>query len=233
MAVRKALIIGAGRIGAGFKWADDAYTHAGAYRALKDRVDLIAFVEPNAERADAAERKWGVTAYETLEEALTSWKPNVVSVCTQPEDQINVMARLEVDPNVEGLWVEKPYMGFPSKKPVQVNYMRRGDWTHQYYATRSWPDRLGDLRDANTRLVVYGKDDLTTKSHFEDLAKWWKCPLDYRPFQGPCAYILETEDGKQRFFDNGGVDGGTCFRAMLGNLLDYLDNGTSLWSPHE
>ncbi len=222
--VRKALIVGAGRIGAGFKWADDAYTHAGAYRALKDRVDLIAFVEPNAERADAAERKWGVTAYETLEEALTSWKPSVVSVCTQPEDQISVMSRLEVDPNVEGIWCEKPYMGFPSKKAVQVNYMRRGDPVHQQIAANL----------PGETLIVYGKDDLTTRCHFEDLAKWWKADLDYRPFQGPCAYVYGTR-GKRTvgFFDNGGVCGGICFKAMLGNLLDHLDNGTPLWSPHE
>lgn len=221
--MRKALIIGAGRIGAGFKWADDAYTHAGAYRALKDRVDLIAFVEPNPERADAAEKKWGVTAYETLEEALTSWKPNVVSVCTQPEDQINVMARLEVDPNVEGIWCEKPYMGFPSKKAVQVNYMRRGDSKHRCLAD----DYQGG------QLIVYGKDDLTTRVHFEDLAKWWGAKLDYRPFQGPCAYVYVNPDGQTvDWFDNGGVSGGYCFKNMLGNLLDHLDKNTPLWSPH-
>jgi hypothetical protein len=231
--MRKALIIGAGRIGAGYLWTDDAYTHAGAYRALKDRVDLIAFVEPNPERADAAEKKWGVTAYETLEEALTSWKPSIVSVCTQPEDQINVMSRLEIDPNVEGIWCEKPYMGFPSKKAVQVNYMRRGDPDHTYYVERVWTDRLGNKRDYPERLIVYGKDDLTTRCHFEDLAKWWECQLDYRPFQGPCAYIVETSDGTHRFFDHGGVNGGDCFKQMLGNLLDHLDLNKPLWSPHE
>ena len=231
---RKALIIGAGRIGAGWGWKDLSYTHAGAYRAHKDRVELIAFVEPNAERADQAERMWGVTAYETLEEALTSWKPSIVSVCTQPEDQINVMSRLEIDPNVEGVWCEKPYMGFPSKKPVQVNYMRRADPGHQFWKERVWRDRLGDTRNYPERLIVYGKDDLTTRCHFYDLAKWWGCVLEYRPFNGPCAYILETSDGKARFFDNGGVDGGFCFQGMLKNLLDHLDNDTPLWSPaHE
>jgi hypothetical protein len=218
--MRKALIIGAGRIGAGFRWADDSYTHAGAYRALKDRVDLIAFVEPNPERADAAEKKWGVTAYETLEEALTSWKPSIVSVCTQPEDQINVMSRLEIDPNVEGIYCEKPYMGFPSKKAVQVNYLRRGDPAHRHIAS---------MPHLNTRLIVYGKDDLTTKCHFLDLAEWWKCELDYRPFNGPCAYAVQGAGS--RFFDNGGVNGGECMKAMLGNLLDHLDKNTPLWSP--
>jgi hypothetical protein len=219
--MRKALIVGAGRIGAGYLWTDDAYTHAGAYRALKDRVDLIAFVEPNPERADAAEKKWGVTAYETLEEALTSWKPSIVSVCTQPEDQINVMSRLEIDPNVEGIWCEKPYMGFPSKKAVQVNYMRRGDPVHQSIAYFGNADKI----------IVYGKDDLTTRCHFEDLAKWWECELDYRPFNGPCAYAIKG--AFQMFFDSGGVNGGECFKAMLGNLLDHLDKNTPLWSPHD
>ena len=218
--MHRALIIGAGRIGAGFKWHDDAYTHAGAYRALKDRVELIAFVEPNPERADAAEKKWGVTCYETLEEALTSWKPNVVSVCTQPEDQINVMARLEADPFVEALWVEKPYMGFPSKKAVMVNYMRRADLLHRNIAR--------DLPGGT--LIVYGKDDLTTKCHFEDLARFWCASLDYRPFQGPCAYVYQ-HGGRAEWFDNGGVDGGRCFKSMLGNLLDHLEFGYPLWSP--
>lgn len=222
--MNKALIIGAGRIGAGFRWMDDSYTHAGAYRAHKDRVDLIAFVEPNPERADAAEKKWGVTAYETLEEALTSWRPNIVSVCTQPEDQINVMSRLEVDPHVEAIWCEKPYMGFPSKKPVQVNYMRRADPLHR----RMLDD---NMRLWGGTLIVYGKDDLTTRCHFEDLAKFWKASLDYRPFNGPCAYVYTCRTAAW-WFDNGGVDGGTCFKAMLGNLLDHLDNGTPLWSPH-
>lgn len=219
---RKALIIGAGRIGAGWGWKDLSYTHAGAYRAHKDRVELIAFVEPNAERADQAERMWGVTAYETLEEALTSWKPSIVSVCTQPEDQINVMSRLEIDPNVEGVWCEKPYMGFPSKKAVQVNYMRRGDPVHRRIAADQ----------AHFKLIVYGKDDLTTRCHFDDLAKWWKCELDYRPFNGPCAYAI-VNNHDHRFFDNGGVNGGECFRNMLRNLLDHLDFNHPLWSPHE
>jgi hypothetical protein len=79
---------------------------------------------------------------------------------------------------------------------------------------------------------VYGKDDETTRCHFEDLAKWWGSELVYRPFNGPCAYILEDdEEDRDYFFDNGGVDGGTCFKAMLGNLLDHIDKGDPLWSP--
>lgn len=231
MEKHRALIVGAGRIGAGWNWADDAYTHAGAYMALKDRVSLVGFVEPDEERAIAAQNKWGVPCWDRLESALQSLKPDVVSVCTQPEDQLRILPVLDVYHTVNGIWCEKPYMGYPAKKPVQVNYLRRGCPEHQFWKNRRWTNRRGDEEDYPVRLVVYGKDDLTTRCHFEDLAKWWDCDLDYRPFQGPCAYVLETSDGKYRFFDAGGVDAGYCMKAMLGNLLDHLDNLFPLWSP--
>jgi hypothetical protein len=220
MAIRhRALIIGAGRIGAGFNWNDDAYTHAGAYRALSDRVELVGFVEPDLERRVKANLKWGVPSYDNVQIALEALKPNIVSVCVQPEQQKDVFEFLEN--GIKGVWCEKPFMGggfFPY--PIQVNYMRRGDKEHRFIAS---------VKEMASRLIVYGKDDIHTRCHFEDLAKWWNVPLDYRPFNGPCAYIV-TGAG-HRFFDNGGVDGGTCFKAMLRNLLDHVDNGTPLWSP--
>lgn len=220
MEKHRALIIGAGRIGAGFNWHDDAYTHAGAYRALKNRVELVGFVEPNPERGDAAEKKWKVLSYESVQEALTSLKPSIVSVCTQPEDQIRILPLLDGFDSVKGIWCEKPYMGYEAQKPVQVNYLRRGDPFHR------------DIRSMipGGKLIVYGKDDLTTRCHFDDLALFWSAELDYRPFPGPCAYVYER-NGKAEWFDAGGVDAGYCMKSMLNNLLDHVDNQTSLWSP--
>lgn len=217
----RALIVGAGRIGAGYNWHDDAYTHAGAYQALSDRVDCWGFVDPDADRRLAAEKKWKRRVYWDLHSALTLETPDIVSICTQPQDQYAAIAQC-IKAGVKYIWCEKPYEG-PRNWPgvsIQVNYMRRGDPVHQFMALNA---------GLISSLVVYGKDDIHTKCHFEDLAKWWKCKLDYRPFNGPCAYIV-TGAGS-RFFDNGGVDGGTCFKAMLGNLLDHMDNGTELWSP--
>lgn len=216
----RALIVGAGRIGAGFNWSDDAYTHAGAYKALPERVKLIGFVEPDESRAVAAQAKWGIPSWDRLESSLQNMKPDIVSVCTPPEDQIRVLPILEAFPSVKAIWCEKPYMGYACKKPVQVNYMRRADDLHRRIA-QGWP---------GGRLIVYGKDDLTTRCHFEDLAVFWKAALDYRPFQGPCAYVFENAAGAL-WFDNGGVNAAVCFRSMLGNLLDHLDTGTPLWSP--
>lgn len=218
----RAVIIGAGRIGAGFNWHDDAYTHAGAYKALPNRVELVGFVEPNVERAAAATKKWGKAVFHRIEDALANLQPDIVSLCVQPEQQEEALG--QVISRVEGVWCEKPFMsrGYAGY-PIQVNYMRRGDKQHQILAADKQYSR---------RLIVYGKDDIHTRCHFEDLAKWFDADLIYRRFDGPCAYVLQdiTQD-KDYFFDDGGVNGGVCFEAMLNNLLDHVDTGIPLWSP--
>lgn len=216
MPKHRAVIVGAGRIGAGWNWNDDGYTHVGAYLALKDRVELVGFVERDTARGEAAFKKWGVPWATTLNYFDDF---DIVSVCTQPEQQKEVMASLPK--NVKGAWVEKPWVsGEWTKFPVQVNYQRRADYVHR---------ALAAAHGLNKRLVVYGKPDETTMCHFRDLSRFWKVPLDYRPFHGPCAYVLETES-QPLWFDNGGVDSAECFKAMCGNLLDHIDNGTELWS---
>ena len=212
------LIVGAGRIGAGFNWHDDAYTHAGASQALRDRIELVGFVEPDTERALAAKAKWNVPVYENTFIGLEVLKPEVVSVCTQPDQQQSVLA--ECVGKVQGVWCEKPFMGGEYPFPIQVNYMRRADPTHRDLAWKLRP------RHKEVKLVVYGKDDIHTRCHFEDLSKWWGVEMDYRPFNGPCAYAVG-----RMFFDQGGVDGGECFKGMLQNLLDHLDHNLTLWSP--
>lgn len=217
------LVVGAGRIGAGYNWHDDSYTHAGACHALRDRVELVGFVETDIKRAVAAKSKWCVPVYEDMPTALFALNPNVVSVCTPPEDHVKSVDWLSEQQSVDGIWVEKPFESSDVRATpplVQVNYMRRGDEIHRVVANR-FP---------GGRLVVYGKDDIHTKCHFEDLARWWKAGLDYRPFQGPCAYVYEHNNSHQ-FFDNGGVDGGMCFKAMLGNLLNAIEGKERLWSP--
>lgn len=219
MSKHRLLIVGAGRIGAGFGWHDDVYTHAGAARALSDRVELVGFVDPSIERAGAAMTKWKKPVYQDLPTAIHALKPDLLSVCVQPEQQVEVLE--QIPDSIKGIWCEKPYMGpDESKIPIQVNYLRRADPSHQYIAS---------VPQHNTALIVYGKDDIHTKCHFLDLAKWWKCQLDYRVFNGPCAYIV-TGAGS-RFFDKGGVDPAYCMKGMLKNLLDCVDFDSSLWSP--
>lgn len=229
MARHRAVIIGAGRIGAGWNWLDDAHTHAGAYLALKDRVELVGFVEPIHERAYAASQKWGLDWRGTISEAVDMWMPDIVSICTKDDDHaktfIEVLKAYEpCQEMLKGIWVEKPfYLGNDGELPIpiQVNYQRRADPLHRTLAV---------AKVLNKRLVVYGKDDETTRCHFRDLSRFWEVPLDYRPFQGPCAYVLET-NGAPLWFDNGGIDSGKCFKLMLGNLLDAVEGKADLWSP--
>jgi predicted dehydrogenase len=191
---------------------------------MSDRVELVGFVEPDLERRVKANLKWGVPSYDNVPIALEALKPDIVSVCVQPEGQAEIINRLDLyEDGLRGVWCEKPYVSRkPQFVPVQVNYMRRGDTIHQ---------KLADYVDGG-KLIVYAKDDIHTKCHFEDLAKWWKATLDYRTFNGPCSYLYRTPGmGSDIWFDNGGVDGGTCFKAMLENLLDHVDTGAPLWSP--
>jgi hypothetical protein len=230
----RAVIVGAGRIGAGYQWGDLEYTHAGAYRALADRVEHVGFIEPDVERAQSAKLKWHVPVYEDIPTGLMALRPTIVSICVQPSEQYHVYKQLMDTVGLKGIWQEKPFsrpfelLDWP---PIQVNYMRRADPFHQSLAY-DWPGRR--------KLVVYGKVDIHTLCHFEDLAKWWKCDLDYREFSGPCAYVLREEnlDGTSHdlFFDNGGFNvksrtPAMAMKAMLGNLLDHVDGGVNLWSP--
>ena len=219
----KALIIGAGRIGAGYKWDQDlSYTHSGAYKALSDRVELLGFLEPIVERGAAASRKWGLPYFTSpLESTVKELKPDIISICTQPETQSLIYEQLR-GCSARVLWTEKPYWG-PRKFPIptQVNYMRRADPRHQAIAENAPMEAL----------IVQGKLDHHTVPHFEDLARWWKVKrIIYHIFDGPCSYTIEGNGGYAPF-PNGGVDGGKCFKGMLENIIAFLDNGTPLWSP--
>lgn len=217
----RAAIIGAGRIGCGFNWSDDAYTHAGAYRHWGARVKLGGVIEKDPERRSAAQTKWAVPVSDRLD-WLMDLRPDIVSICTNPEDRHEILDFLRGKPWLKGVWCEKPWKGGKLHCPTQVNYMRRADPAHQFYASKA---------GTHLRLVVYGKPDETTMCHFYDLSYWWKVPLEYRDYNGPCAYILETPE-KAVFFDKGGVEGGPCFSLMLANLIDHVENPKiPLFSP--
>jgi hypothetical protein len=218
MAKHRAVIIGAGRIGAGYRWEDPLYTHAGAYNALKDRVELVGFVEPDYERASAANTKWGVPVYEDVPTALKAMRPGIVSVCVQPDKQQEVMNLL--DPEL-AVYCEKPCVSTSEHEFVQVNYIRRADVLHQVL-------RHLDLRHA--KLTIWAKDDIHTKCHFDDLAAFWGIRnISYNVIDGGCSYQLEVGDRTIKF-DKGGCNGGVCMQRMLQNLLDSIEGRDTLWS---
>lgn len=223
MGKHRAVVIGAGRIGAGYEWSDLAYTHAGAYQALRDRVELVGFIEPDNDRAVSAKLKWHVPVYEDVPTGLMALRPDIVSVCVQPAQQQGVLSLI---PDEVAIWCEKPFV---SKAPdedeirfIQVNYLRRGDVLHQVL-------RHCDLRQAH--LTVWGKGDIHTTCHFDDLRYFWGCKnYTYNVIDGPCRYELNMGD-RILTFNNGGVVGGDCMKRMLQNLLDSIEGRDKLWSP--
>jgi hypothetical protein len=219
--MRRAMVVGAGRIGSGWNWHDLSYTHAGAIQANKDRVQLVGFVEPDADRAAAAKRIWEAPVYENCIIGMEVLKPDIVCIATQPENQVEVISNT---PGAKAYYCEKPYWAGKTSIPTQINFIRRADPVHQEIAKNCW---------LPPTLYVQGKLDHHTVPHFVDLAKWWNVrSFTYSPFQGPCSYHVDM-GSYVKYFENGGVDGGVCMKFMLANLLDHLDTGKPLWSPHE
>lgn len=263
MEKHRAVIIGAGRIGAGYEWPEHpfVYTHADAYLKLKDRVTLESFVEPDAERAAAAEKKYGIPAYRTFEDIPKP--PNIVSICVKPEDRWKVFEGLTPRREyVNGLWIEKPFEAparalDPTVK-VQVNYIRRFDTLHRVTKQMIDQGALGKL----LQLVVMAKHDIHTVCHFGDLSRWWGVDYTYVS-TSECEYVnteyeLIGTKGKIRFYQGGmsatkftyqeskwfpgamvpHADGQLCpgepklfMERALGNLLDAVEGKAELLSP--
>lgn len=176
----RALIVGAGRIGSGYGWAPTpmVYTHADAYLALGDRVELLGFVEPDEERAHAAEKEYGVPAINSLVRALKEIKPDIVSICTQPNERAGIIDAC-ISNGVKAIWCEKPlaierWAQGRDRVFCNVNYWRRADSPHH----RIKRDLDGGLYGEILRMVVIAKRDVHTVCHLTNLALWWGVPKD-------------------------------------------------------
>jgi predicted dehydrogenase len=204
--LHRAVIIGAGRIGAGWNWMATpfVYTHADAYRAMGHRVELAAFVETDEARAKAAEAKYGVHVYSKIEEAIGVEEADIVSVCVQPKDQLEVMGKIPA--SVKGIWCEKPWMGFETTKPVQVNYIRRFERVHIKMKSLMESGKIGKP----LTLVVQAKADESTACHFADLARFWGIPVEMVQYVGTggmeyvtTTYAVMCERGLISFSEGG------------------------------
>ena len=235
-----AAIIGCGRIAAGIgDWPRTPYiyTHAEAYLALKDRVQLRWMLDKQGAIGLMAYEKFkdhGVGAIGggdwriDLRQAMLSAPAEIVSVCVPPAAQVEVVAELAKYPCIKGAWIEKPFMlkEWPKHWKINVNYIRRADALHRELEPSPF----------KTLLRVKAKKDIHTVCHFTDLARFWhlgKHRFEYTEFDGPCSYELELNfivTTKLRVFNDGGVTGG-FMEAMLGNLLDAVEGKAELWSP--
>ncbi len=220
-----ALIIGAGRMGAGAGGFDTypyAYNHAAMYRACG--VELAGFVEPDIERQLLARARWGVSGWQDLEAALKDTEPSLVSVCTPEAIRESVLTTLAMFRSVRGVLCEKPYGTTKTDWPfvVQVHYPRRFCPVHRAVrvATHQMP--------GSKTLVVWARKDLTTAVHFTNLAHWFGADLVYQDNRGeiPGTNSYRLECGKWAVeFRNGGVAGG-FMQTALADLIAAVTSGT-------
>jgi len=249
MPKHRAVIIGCGRMGAcrDHQSSIANYSHIEAYLALKDRVEVVGFVDRVLARAQWAAEKWGVEFYgDHVTAALEALQPDIVSVCTPPSDRYEIIRACEGSSSIRGIWCEKPYTmtwvpymrDAVTEIKVQVNYIRRFDTRHQKIRRRLVSEDGIPFQPAD--LIVISANDIHTTSHFTDLAEFWGIPTDrlrYIPFHGPSLYILRQpgpEAGRyagwrDEAFIGGGVETG-FMEAALGNLLDAVDGTGELIS---
>ena len=244
MAKHRALIIGAGRIGSGFGWMPTSYvyTHADAYLALKDRVELVGFVEPDPGRLECAGAKYGGSdgfkTFRTLEPALAELKPDVVSICTQPAERAVPLALCNQIAGIRYFWCEKPLalLDVPIDTHIQVNYWRRFEPMHRQIKDKLEAGDYGEI----VRLVVCAKRDVHTVCHFTDLALWWGvspakftyCDVPASDFT-TCEYTLYTTTRVLRFKAGGAlmaVDEGYRSTIFPGMRLPLCKRSKG-WSP--
>lgn len=224
----RAVIIGGGRIGVG----NDrfAYSHLRAYKALRNRIELVGIVETDSAIREYLKRTYGIPVFSGLEFCPLDFE--VVSICTPPcaRERLAVFLDLQRRP-IKGVWCEKPYLlertDWPW--PVQVNYIRRFDPYH--VGIKPQPRHSPEL-------FVIAKADIHTVCHFTDLARMWHVPvgaLRYYPYFGPCSYLLRSMSPcgmRERHFPLGGVKNPQgCMNRALANLLDVIEGKAELISP--
>ncbi|MCS5707695.1 Gfo/Idh/MocA family oxidoreductase [Candidatus Berkiella cookevillensis] len=133
MQVYKAVVIGAGQMGAGID--DKLVSHAAAFKN-NPRCQLLAIFDPSVENLEKAASHWEVEGYSDMESMLRDKQPDIVSICS-PDFMHATQMELVAEYSPKAIIVEKPVAlnlndlskieHFFSKRNtiVAVNYTRR------------------------------------------------------------------------------------------------------------
>lgn len=174
-------IIGAGRIGAMLDDPGNPHilTHAHGYKACEG-FEIVGFVDPNLDKAEAASSRWGGDAFESIEKLFETQSVEVVSVCLPDELHYATLLALAEKP-VKFIFLEKPAVRTPAEADevrtlygelpirVQVNYTRR--FVPEIRSIRE-AVRSGNYGKFLTGTGHYGKGLLHNGSHMVDLLQF-------------------------------------------------------------
>jgi predicted dehydrogenase len=194
----KAVIIGAGRIGATFDSPGDrsVLTHAHALSRTSGVVLCAAF-DTDPDSLKRAAGRWGVVPYASFDEMMSTIRPEIVSVCV-PDDQHEKYLRDVIPYAPRLVLAEKPVTdSYTNAKAIarayadngilcNVNYIRRFD---PYLAELRSAYRNGDLGELLYGFAVYGKGVLHNGSHLIDLLRWFFGEIETAtPYHGICDF---------------------------------------------
>ncbi|MBM3251185.1 MAG: Gfo/Idh/MocA family oxidoreductase [Candidatus Omnitrophica bacterium] len=132
----KAAIVGAGHVSGGIARAY-AMSHIESYRALRDKLSLVAIADISAQRRDLARKRLpDIRVYRDIDNLLEHEEIDILSICA-PDETHEELVLKAMESNVRGIWCEKPMClsvegankiiakNRNKKIPIQVNYFRR------------------------------------------------------------------------------------------------------------
>jgi predicted dehydrogenase len=156
----KALVIGVGRVASTFdqvKEKDWVNTHLGAYK--KDaRVSDIAICDIDNDALQKTRDFWQIdSTFANMKDALSTFKPDIVSICTRPDANLTILEEVATHKSVKGIWMEKPFSDTYDNglKQIQIfegidlpfltSYQRRFDGFYAHIKEHM-QDLVGDLQ---------------------------------------------------------------------------------------
>lgn len=176
----KAVILGAGRIGAQFdnSKSKKVLTHAHAFKK-HPKIELVGFFDIKKEAAAKAAQKWGVLALANFAD-IEKLEPDIVSICTPDESHFELLKKVTVlKPKI--VICEKPltidlgqareiaelFNGL--KIPVVVNFTRRFDLVVREIKNKVERGEWGRVLCAS---ACYTKGIIHNGSHLIDLCRF-------------------------------------------------------------
>ena len=176
----RAVIIGAGRMGAQFDSPESkkVLTHAHAYYK-NPRIELLGFYDMNKKAAINAAKKWHCHSYFKLDEMFKSAQPDIVSICTSGDHLPVLMKIVKYRPRL--VICEKPLtirservlkiltLYGKLKIPLLINYSRRFDKSVQVFKKEINQEKYGKILCASG---IYTKGIIHNGSHLIDLCRY-------------------------------------------------------------